>query len=129
MRLIITLVLCLFAAGCVSQDYVGERYAPTQNVQVFYDAVPSGYRVMGEDRAQAGNIVSGDEIITAMVEKAREVGADAIVITGVDRVEVGQSTNTIGSGDRDDKDWRSNAYSTKVTNKVVTAKFLKRDAS
>jgi hypothetical protein len=129
MRFLVAFVLGLIVTGCVSQDYVGERFAPTQNVQVFYDTVPAGFRVMGEDRAQAGNAVSGDEIIAAMVEKAREVGADAIVVTGVDRVEVGQSTNTFGSGDRDDDEWRSNSYSTTVTNKVVTAKFLKRDAS
>ena len=126
MRFLIITLFSLLIFGCVSQDYVGERYAPTQNVQVFYTDVPSGYRVIGEDRAQAGSAVSGDDIIAAMIEKAREVGADAIVVMGVERVEVGQTTNTRGTGDHDDDDWRSNSYTTTLTNKVVTAKFLKR---
>tara|TARA_Y100001933_G_scaffold233629_1_gene253084 strand:+ start:534 stop:1004 length:471 start_codon:yes stop_codon:yes gene_type:complete len=131
--------------ACVSHDYVGERYAPTEHVQVFYDGkTPAGFRSIGQDRAEATEYMSTEQIVQDMVAKAQEVGADAISIMGVDTVVVGNTTNTYGQ-DRDDHDyyatqdgklhrrhkssgaWRENSYTTVQKDKVVTAVFLKRE--
>lgn len=124
---LMTGVLVGLLPGCVSHDYVGETYAPTQHVQVFFDdAVPAGYRVMGQDRADSIDATSTQDIVQDMVEKAREVGADAILITSVESVETGSSTTTQGKDKEKDGEWRSNAHTTVIREKVVTAKFLKR---
>jgi len=131
--------------GCVSNDYVGERYAPTDHVRVFYDgAIPEGYRAVGRDRAEATDMLSTEQIVQEMIKKAQEVGADAMAVTGVDTVEIGSSTSTYGR-DKDTHEyyatadgelhrknassgeWSSNSYTTVQKNKVVTATFLKRN--
>ncbi len=120
MRIFIALALSALLAACVSHDYIGERYAPTQHVNVYYDAsaVPDGYRVIGQDRAQSGEAVTTEDIVADMVEKAKEIGADGLLIEGVDEVVVG-STSTAPTS--------LNTVNTTVQkNKVVTGKFLKR---
>ena len=113
--------------GCVTNDYVGERYAATDSVLVFYDGVvPAGYRVIGQDRAQATEYMTTEQIVQGMIKEAKKVGADAIAITGVETVETGSDTNTYGK-DKDEKKWSSTSHTSVQKNKVVTAKFLKRE--
>ncbi len=130
-RLLVTMV-CIFAfAGCIKQDYMGETYAPTQNVLVFYDESEidmSEYHVMGSDTATASGRTDSQKIVEEMRMKAREVGADAMVVTGVEKYASG---NTSGGyytehGDHDDSRGLTTNTSTTRMEKAVTAKFLKR---
>ncbi len=144
MKWMAVVVLGLVLGGCVTHDYVGERYAPTDHVRVFYDSssVPAGYSVIGQDRAEATEYMTTEDIVKDMVKKAREVGADAVLIDGVETVAVGSSTTTRGSSDGDTEyyltddgelrtrhkpsgKWNENSYSTIQRDKVVTARFLK----
>jgi hypothetical protein len=81
--------------GCAHIDYVGETAAPTTNVQVFYTEanVPRAYHVMGEVVATANMFVSSRKVQEQMIEKARQKGADAVVILGMEHYQAGESTN------------------------------------
>jgi len=133
--------------GCVSHDYVGQTFAPTENVDVYFDesAVPPGLIVIGHDRAVASDDVDTQTIVTDMCKKAQKVGADALLIVGVDTVDSGVSTSTTGSAMRNtsyyvDKRgnlrarsgpsytyWNENSSTTVLRDRVVTAKFYRRE--
>lgn len=87
--------LALALAGCAHLDYVGETYAPTTAVQVYYTEanVPRAYQVMGEVLATANLFVSSRKIQEQMIEKARAKGADAVVLLGMEHYKTGESTN------------------------------------
>lgn len=90
----VALSLSLLAlAGCApTVEYVGERHAPSQSVVVYYSRrdVPAGYRVMGRAIAHAPSGVSGTRLRHAIEDKARDVGADAVVLGGYRRVKSGE---------------------------------------
>ena len=87
---------------------MGDTYSPTYDVEVFYDEgdIDKEYRVIGIARNEGDDIERDDleSIREAMIKKAREVGADGILIVSV-------AENRPG-GDPD-------------PNKIVEAKFLK----
>jgi hypothetical protein len=135
-------MLLLGQAGCVSQDYLGDHYPATDHVDVLYNVsgVPDGYRLMGEDRAQAGSGMSSEDIVKAIVQKAQEAGADAVSIKGMEMVQTGTQTSTSGNVDANgtqsthrsqsdstaDVDYAQNTQTTVQKDKVITALFLKR---
>ncbi len=77
----------LLAAGCTKIDYVGKQFAPTTDVAVFFslDDVKREYEVMGHLTATADDMVSAEKMQEDILKKAREKGADAVVILGLDR--------------------------------------------
>ncbi len=141
--------IALGCLGCVSHDYVGQTFAPTENVEVYFDesAVPPGLIVIGHDRAVASDDVDTQTIVAAMCKQAQKVGADALLIVGVDTVDSGVSTSTTGSATRNntyyvDKrgnlrarsgpsytTWNENTYTTVLRDRVVTARFYRRERS
>ena len=145
--LALSLTSCLLAA-CVQHDYVGQSFAPSApgSVHVYYDAadVPSGYRVIGTNRAKSDDSMDSNEIVADMVKKAESVGADAVLVEGVQTVETGSTTSTNGqdhmktewytdaNGVRrkrkvPDGTWSSSSTTTVQKEKVVTGKFYKRN--
>jgi hypothetical protein len=71
--------------GCVSVDYVGTSYAPTESVDVFYspDDVRRRYTVMGEVTAELDVlpfVSSGQELQGKLLEEARKRGANGIIL-------------------------------------------------
>lgn len=77
------IMLSLFLASCATTSYLGDTYPATEKVDVFYDAkdVKQDYKVIGhlaiaytDNSAEAKNDLS---------IKAREVGADGIIILQV----------------------------------------------
>lgn len=77
----------LLAPGCTKIDYVGKEYPPTTDVEIFFsmDDVEREYEVMGHLTATAADMVSTEKMQEEILEKAREKGADAVVILGLDR--------------------------------------------
>lgn len=75
-------------------DYVGRSYPPTTKVDLFFDEreVEAPYDVMGQVIARANDLVSAEKLQAKMMQKAEEKGADAVVITGMDRYKTGEST-------------------------------------
>jgi hypothetical protein len=95
MRILLSIVLPALLAGCATVDYVGESYAPTTHVDVYYSEsnVQRPYKTMGEVVATGDVFVSTNQLQEKMSERAREKGADAVVILGLEHVETGTSTN------------------------------------
>lgn len=139
-----TLTLATLPA-CVTHDYMGQHYAPTDHVEVFYaqTEVPAGYTVVGEDRAEATEYLSADAIVADIVKQAQKVGAQGVIIGNLDIVQVGENSSTSGwskdkteyyattdgklhTRHKDSGSWNSYSHSTAVRDKVITAKFLRK---
>jgi hypothetical protein len=84
----------LLLTACAHVDYVGRSYPPTQKVDLFFDEreVEASYDVMGQVIARANDLVSAEKLQAKIMQKAQERGADAVVITGMDRYKTGEST-------------------------------------
>lgn len=98
--ILLILSMILFVTACgddVDIDYLGDSYAPTSHVDVYFseDDVTEGYLVIGHATADGGDTETLQE---TLIEKARDSGADGIIFEGFDRVETGEQTivNDIG---------------------------------
>ena len=87
-------VLILFVAACAKIDYIGQSYPPTTRVDLYFseDDVREDYQVMGHVVAQAPEGISTENLQKQLEAKAREKGADGIVIHGFDRIQTGETT-------------------------------------
>ena len=94
-RRIAWIPLLLLAGACAHVDYVGKSYPPTTKVEVFFteEDVVEPYVIMGRVVATASDMVSSEKIQDQIMEKAQKKGADAVVITGLDRYKSGETTN------------------------------------
>jgi predicted TIM-barrel enzyme len=128
-RLLAPAALALLLSACAHVDYVGRTYPPTNKVDLFFDEreVGQDYEVMGEVLARANDLVSAEKLQAKIVEKAGEKGADAVVITGLERYKTGESTSYEESTkERKRGTVTTGTTSTTETNeKVVKAVFLK----
>jgi hypothetical protein len=137
----------LLLCGCVQHDYMGEQFAPVdpRSVAVYYDAsrVPTDMEVIGTNRAKADEGMESNEIVADMVKKAASVGAQAVLVEGVQTIESGASTSENGqqhtktewytdaNGVRrkrtvPDGSWSSSSTTTVQREKVITARFYRR---
>jgi hypothetical protein len=121
-------------SGCAHLDYIGETTHPTTDVQVFYTEanVPRAYRVMGEVVATSGLFVSTRKIQDQMIDKARQKGADAVVILGIEHYKAGESSSysesTTESQDKKGRTHLSTSGSSSTSseeNKKIRALFIK----
>ena len=87
-------LLVLFVAACAKIDYIGQSYAPTTHVDLYFSEqdIREDYLVMGRVIAQAHEGVSIENLQKKLEAKAREEGADGIVIHGFDRIQTGETT-------------------------------------
>ena len=100
------LIILVAAAGCTKIDYVGEEYPPTAHVEQFFSAndVTREYKVMGYIVASAPDMVSAEKMRKKLIEKAQKVGADAVIIEGLERYTAGSNTSyTETSQEKTDK--------------------------
>ena len=125
MRLVVVTLLLLFA-GCTKIDYVGEEYAPTSTVDLYFADADVGrdYKVMGHLVATAGDIVSAEKMQKKVMQKAREKGADGVIILGLDRYTAGQSTNYSEKSVTEDK---KNKTQTTTTGSSSTSSEEKKE--
>lgn len=86
-RLPVAAVLACLAAGCATIDYVGESYTPTTHVDVYFAEadVPREFKVIGQVTASGDQFVSASALNTKMQARAREVGADGVIILQISR--------------------------------------------
>jgi hypothetical protein len=84
----------VIAVGCTNIKYIGDSYPPTTHVDVFFaeEDIERSYRVMGHADATAPEYVDVEKMMEKIKEKAMEKGADAIVVLGLDRNVVSEST-------------------------------------
>ena len=83
--------------SCTKIDYVGEEFPPTDRVDQYFSAadVTKDYKVMGYIVASAPDMVSAEKMHKKLVEKAQKVGADGIIIEGLERYTAGSSTSLL----------------------------------
>lgn len=95
MRKILWALAAMALVSCTKIDYVGEEYAPTDRVDQFFTAsdVTREYKVMGYIVASAPDMVSAEKMHKKLVEKAQKVGADGIIVEGLERYTAGSSTS------------------------------------
>ena len=96
----------LFAAACAKIDYIGQSYQPTTHVDLYFSAddIREDYQVMGHVIAQAGTGISIESLQKQLESKAREKGADGIVIHGFDRIQTGETTTYNEEAKRGEKE-------------------------
>ena len=87
-------LLILFVAACAKIDYIGQSYQPTTHVDLYFseEDIREDYQVMGHVIAQANEGISIENLQKQLEAKAREKGADGIVIHGFDRIQTGETT-------------------------------------
>lgn len=95
MRAMLAIPALLLVSACAHVDYVGQSYPPTSHVDVFFREreVPHEYSVMGKVIATANDLVSAEKLQAKIVKKAQATGADAVVLTGMERYKSGESTD------------------------------------
>ena len=76
-----------FILACSHINYVGKSYQQTKNVDVYFSESATGreYEVMGHAISAGQIFVSEDDLQEKLIEEAKLKGADAIIITGIDR--------------------------------------------
>lgn len=96
---VLLLALVAVVGGCAKVDYFGESFAPTTQVDVYFDDVDIEfeYRVIGRIYASAPSeqaFVSNEKLLQKIKEKAMENGGDAVIILGFAHVFAGASSST-----------------------------------
>jgi hypothetical protein len=123
----------MLTVSCTKIDYVGKSYAPTSNVDIYFslDDVKGEYEVMGHLTATAGEFTSSEKMQEKIIEKAREKGADAVVILGLDvYVKDGgtswsETTETEHTGDGKKTTTTGSQSNNTEEMKEITARFIK----
>ena len=88
-------MMALFVSGCLNIDYVGRKLPadPAGEVIEFYSdglVVPEGvYDAIGRGTLECDGSTPIGDIREAFIEKAREVGANAVEIVSFKRIPVG----------------------------------------
>ena len=132
-------------SGCVSYDYVGDNFPPTQNVRTYFNPrdIPPGMSQIGQITATLPDsvvfipvspefvrtfLISGEELNEKLRYRAKKAGADAILITGNGNVVTATHTDRSYS-DNYSRGRASGSFSTtsyNSTSKVVRANFYKK---
>jgi len=128
-RLAAALCFMLLIPACATVDYLGRSYPPTTNVELFFAEadIKESYEVMGRVNAHANDIVSAEKLQKKILEKARENGADAVVILGFERYQTGEHTsyNETTKEKRSGTTTTGSATTSSETEKAIEAIFVK----
>jgi hypothetical protein len=130
MRPAVGIFLLLFIGACAHIDYVGKSYPRTARVDLFFaeEEVTQPYELMGKVIATGGDEVSAEKMQDKIMEKAQEKGADAVVITGLERYQSGEQTSyseTTKQKDPKTSTTSGGSSTEKKSEKQITALFLK----
>jgi nucleotide-binding universal stress UspA family protein len=134
MRFALPLLLVGLLAGCAHVDYVGESYAPTSRVDVFYseENVPRAYTVIGEVVATGDALVSTGKMQEKIRKEAMKNGADAVVLTSLEKYTAGEhsswSENETQSKDKKGRihnNTSGSSSTTKEEKKKIRAIFIR----
>jgi len=92
--------LAFLISGCATVDYVGETSAPTSHADMYFDAkdVPRPYKVMGQMTLEESEYADSQEMQADMKKEAMARGADAVLFTGLQKIQTGAVTNWQDTG-------------------------------
>ncbi|CAA6691296.1 MULTISPECIES: hypothetical protein [unclassified Lentimonas] len=97
----------MFFAGCANTEYVGQTYSPTTHVDVYMSAggVTRPHTQMGMAKTEATEYMSFEDMQQQLMRDAMAKGADGIIITGMQTVNVGSSSYTSGQNKKSDPEY------------------------
>lgn len=107
MKFPVYLILFLIISCSPKIQYLGKTYAPTQNVDIFFNEsdINKPFETIGMIRNSGKSYEKNNpEVIkTAMLAKAMQVGADAIIFHGMyNEIARGQTAHTFGNNNAND---------------------------
>lgn len=121
--------LALAVSGCATVDYVGETYAPTERTDMYFDAkdVPRPYKVMGQMTIDEDEYADSQAMQADMKKEAMARGADAVLFTGMQKIQTGVVTNWQDTGKKKGKHSYDTGMSTSQIQhqKEMTGSLLK----
>lgn len=122
-HLAVLLIIAICLSACTKIDYIGEEYPPTTHVDLFFDMddVTREHKVMGNLIATADDGVSTEKMQKKIMEKARQKGADAVVIMGFDKYQSGESTTYRETS----KEGKTKKGNTKITTTATSSTSVK----
>ena len=87
--------LVLLISGCATVDYVGETYAPTSHVDMYFDAqnIQRPHKVIGQMTLEESEYTDSQEMQEKMKKEAMARGADALLFTGLRKIQTGAVTD------------------------------------
>lgn len=123
----------LMTVSCTKIDYVGKSYTPTENVDIYFslEDITGSYEVMGHLTATAGDFVGSEKMQEDILKKAREKGADAVVILGLNHyvVDGGSSWSETTETEHTEAGKKTTTTGSQANNteekKEITARFIK----
>lgn len=127
------IALLLLIAGCAHIDYVGEELPPTTIVDVYYteNDVRLSYTVIGRVVATGDAWVSTSKLRKELIKKAQKVGADGVIVYGIERYReqptttYTETTTTENKGGKQIETTTSTASTKAEEVKQITAVFIK----
>ncbi|RYG21108.1 MAG: hypothetical protein EOO07_03460 [Chitinophagaceae bacterium] len=84
----IGMALCLSACSLYSPTYFGAKHTPTSSVDIYYSTknIDKPFEVIGHMNARTGFSESSQESTRRnVIEKAKEIGGDAVVFSEINR--------------------------------------------
>lgn len=71
-------------SSCATASYIGDKLVPTNSVDVYYSPkdVKKTYKVIGHISSVKG--IRDEQAKQMIIAKAKTVGADAVIISGID---------------------------------------------
>ncbi len=87
-KILFLLSISIFLIGCVTVDYTGKKGHGYSNiVKIFWEKPDFEYRVLGRIQA-TGEFAKESMVFDKIIEKAREVGAKAIIVMNTAKDDV-----------------------------------------
>ena len=86
-----SILIFIFIIACTANvNYVGKEFEPTTSVDIYFsaDEIEKEYTIMGHALGSGGDFISNDEIQDKLIEVGKKKGADAILITGVEKSNI-----------------------------------------
>lgn len=129
----LTAVVSLPGCNPVQTNYLGNSYAPTKEIDVYFvrEDIERPYRVMGIAELVATDGTKTSRYFKSIVTTAQKHGADAVLVQGMNREAVGSASGGGGGGAK----WNEWPMSVRVhggggatkaiLERVVRAQFLK----
>lgn len=129
-NLLVQLLVIPLLFSCAQSNYVGKTYPPTTNVDLFLEeqSITRQYELMGHIIVDGSDIISAEKLQEKMVEEAKNKGADAVLILGLEEILTESATTTSGTSSKDekgDKRYQERTYTSTSKQKILKADFLK----
>jgi hypothetical protein len=121
-KLLLVMMAVLFV-GCASVDYLGDSFAPTAQIDVFFDEadIEYEYRVIGRIYASAPSaLVSSEKLMEKIKEKAMEHGGEGVIILTFGHIFTGSTTSY-------SEETKETESGTKTTGKTSTSSEEKKE--